>query len=133
MRLDSLYDKIKEQMNSPLVERMKSVVLSLSRNQEGFSVDECEAILGDFERFIKAGVGKTWTVMSILLDYYQVNYLKETIWTYEETIGNEVPETYFVPMVDVDNYLLGEQVRLDCALYLIGWDGGIERFEEYYS
>ena len=95
-------------MDSPLVERMKSVVLSLSRNQEGFSVDECEAILGDFERYIKAEVGKTWTVMSILLDYYQVNYLKETIWTYEETIGNDVPEVYSVPMVDVDNYLLGE-------------------------
>ena len=120
-------------MDSPLVERMKSVVLSLSRNQEGFSVDECEAILGDFERYIKAEVGKTWTVMSILLDYYQVNYLKETIWTYEETIGNDVPEVYSVPMVDVDNYLLGEQVRLDCALYLAGWDGGVERFEEYYS
>ena len=120
-------------MDSPLVEKMKSVVLALSRNQEGFSVDECEAILGDFERYIEAGVGKTWTVMSILLDYYQVNYLKETIWTYEETIGNDVPETYFVPMVDVDNDLLGKQVRLDCVLCLIGWDGGVEKFEEYYS
>lgn len=133
MRLDSLYDKIKEQMNSPLVKRMESVVLALTRNREGFSVDECEAILHDLERYIEAGVGKTWTVMSILFDYYQLPQLKETIWTYEETIGNDVPETYFIPMVDVDNYLLGEQVRLDCALYLAGWDGGVERFEEYYS
>ena len=120
-------------MDSPLVERMKSVVLSLSRNKEGFSIDEYEAILGDFERYIKAGVGKTWAVMSIFFDYYQVNYLEETIWTYEETIGNDIPETYFVPMVDVDNYLLGEQVRLDCVLCLIGWDGGVEKFEKYYS
>lgn len=133
MRLDSLYDKIKEQMDSALVERMKSVILALSRNREGFTIDEYEAILGDFERYIKAGVGKTWTVLSILFDYYQLPDLKETIWTYEKTIGNDVPEVYLVPMVDVDNYLLGEQVRLDCALCLIGWDGGVERFEEYYS
>ena len=57
-------------MDSPLVEKMKSVVLALSRNWEGFSVDECETILGDFERYIEAGVGKTWTVLSILFDYY---------------------------------------------------------------
>lgn len=120
-------------MDSPLVEKMKSVVLALSRNWEGFSVDECETILGDFERYIEAGVGKTWTVLSILFDYYQLPSLQETIWIYKETMGNEVPETYFVPMVDVDNDLLGKQVRLDCALYLIGWDDGIEKFEEYYS
>lgn len=133
MRLDSLYDKIKEQMDSALVERMKSVILALSRNREGFTIDEYEAILGDLERYIEAGVGKTWTVLSILFDYYQLPDLKETIWTYEKTIGNDVPEVYLVPMVDVDNYLLGEQVRLDCALCLIGWDGGEERFKEYYS
>ena len=71
--------------------------------------------------------------MSILFDYYQLPSLEETIWTYEETIGNDVPEVYSVPMVDVDDDLLGEQVELDYALYLVGWDGGVERFEEYYS
>lgn len=133
MRLKKLLAKLRVMQDSSYHDRIKAVMLCLYGSGEGYSLDECEMILDDFDRYIEANAPDSWIVISILMDCYCImdDDLNTAIWNYKNNLyeAGDIVETR---MVEVDDNLLGE--KRDCQeVYSYYCEGTVEEFEIYYD